>query len=101
MLGYAPFISEHHPEYPFIAMQTLAKIHGPVVGFYLGPKRAFISVCGYEAVREALLNEDLNGRPDNPIIKVRTYHQRLGLSIVIEMSSKLTSLAKYSSILYA
>lgn len=80
ILGYAPFINEHHPTYPFIALQKLAKIYGPVVGFFLGPKTKFISVCGYEAVREALLNEDLNGRPDNPIIKVRTYHQRLGLS---------------------
>lgn len=79
LLGYAPYINEHHPKYPFIALEKLAEIHGPVVGFYLGPK-AFISVCGYEAVREAFLNEDLNGRPSNAVVQFRTFHQRLGNS---------------------
>ncbi len=78
MVGYAPFLNEHHPTYPFIAMQKLSEIYGPVVGCYLGPKRPFISVCGYEAVREALLNEDLDGRPHTPVNEARTFHQRLG-----------------------
>lgn len=82
LLGYAPYINEHHPTYPFIALEKLAEIHGPVVGFYLGPK-AFISVCGYEAVREAFLNEDLNGRPSNAVVQFRTFHQRLGNQIIL------------------
>jgi hypothetical protein len=59
-------------------MQKLAKIHGPVTGFYLGPIQPFISVCGYEAVKEALHNEDLNGRPSSGTITERTFGKKLG-----------------------
>ena len=46
-------------------MHKLALIYGPVVGFYVGPRRPFVSVCGYEAIKEALHNQDLDGRPAN------------------------------------
>jgi len=45
-------------------MMKLSSIYdSSVVGFYLGPSQPFISICGYEAVKEALHNDDFNGRP--------------------------------------
>jgi len=45
-------------------MMRLSSIYdSSVVGFYLGPSQPFISICGYEAVKEALHNDDFNGRP--------------------------------------
>ncbi|XP_046654690.1 methyl farnesoate epoxidase-like [Daphnia pulicaria] len=46
----------------FRVIQKLAKAYGPVTGFYLGPFLPFISVDGKKAVKEALHNNDLNGR---------------------------------------
>ena len=54
LLGYiTPLLSTKEPFYKIL--QNLAKTYGPVTGFYIGPK-AFISVVGPEAVREALQN---------------------------------------------
>jgi methyl farnesoate epoxidase/farnesoate epoxidase len=67
----------------FKAMQKLAKTYGPVTGFYLGPTQPFISVVGPEAVKEALHNNDLNGRPSNAIlIRTRTFGEKLGRIIL-------------------
>jgi len=63
---------------PYKALQTLATKYGPVCGFYLGPRTPFISVCGTKAVREALLNDDINGRPSNWFILSRTFGESLG-----------------------
>ena len=66
LLGYiTPFLSKKEPFYKI--MQNLAKKYGPVTGFYIGPK-AFISVVGPEAVREALQNNDLNSRPSGALL---------------------------------
>jgi methyl farnesoate epoxidase / farnesoate epoxidase len=77
LLGYIPFIKKHDPVYPFKAMIKLSEMYGPVVGLYMGPTQPFISVCGYEAVKEALHNDDLNGRP--LLVAKRTYGEELGL----------------------
>ena len=71
-VGYIPFINKLDP-LVHKAMKKLAEIHGPVTGFFLGPIQPFISVCGYEAVKEALHNEDLNGRPSSGTITDRTF----------------------------
>ena len=64
IVGYIPFIGNHDPKYPYKAMMKLSSIYdSSVVGFYLGPSQPFISVCGYEAVKEALHHDDFNGRP--------------------------------------
>ncbi|EFX83960.1 hypothetical protein DAPPUDRAFT_47261 [Daphnia pulex] len=63
-------------------MQKLARTYGPVTGFYLGPTQPMISVVGTEAVREALQNNDLNGRPSGAILLSRTFGERLGLIFV-------------------
>jgi methyl farnesoate epoxidase/farnesoate epoxidase len=62
----------------FKTMQKLAKTYGPVTGFYLGPTQPFISVVGAQAVREALQNGDLSGRPSGAILLSRTFGERLG-----------------------
>jgi hypothetical protein len=59
-------------------MQKLAKTYGPVTGFYLGTTQPMISVVGTEAVKEALQNNDLNGRPSGAILLTRTFGERLG-----------------------
>ena len=45
---------------------NLSKIYGPVVGLpygsIFGLTKPYITVCGYDAVHEALLNPDLDGR---------------------------------------
>jgi hypothetical protein len=66
LLGYAPFLSTKEPL--FRVMQKMAKTYGPVTGFYLGPSLAFISVDGPKAAKEALHNNDLNGRPSGSVV---------------------------------
>lgn len=68
LLGYiTPLLSKKEPFYKIL--QNLAKTYGPVTGFYIGPK-AFVSVVGQEAVREALQNNDLNSRPSGtPLLR--------------------------------
>ena len=69
LVGYAPFINRHDPIYPHRAMMKLAAKYGPVTGFYMGPKQPLISVCGADAVRQVLKNEDLNARPITAALK--------------------------------
>ena len=64
---------------PYKQLQHLAVKYGPVSGFYLGPRTPFISVCGSKAVREALLNDDINGRPSNWFTLNRTFGESLGI----------------------
>lgn len=80
LLGFAPFLPKNEPF--FRAMQKLAKIYGPVSGFYLGPALPFISVDGKKAVKEALNNNDLNGRPSGTLIISRTFGEKLGNFII-------------------
>jgi hypothetical protein len=37
-----------------------------------------ISVCSHEAVKEVMLNEDLNGRPHSSITLARNFGENLG-----------------------
>ena len=59
-------------------MQKLSSFYGPVVGFYLGPAQYFVSVCGFEAVRDALYNDDLIGRPSVSTCAGRTFNCKRG-----------------------
>jgi len=83
-VGAIRAVTKADPVYPFRAMINMSKIYGPVVGFYLGPRQAFVSVCGYEATKEALLNEDLNARPNLASIRERTFNKRLGNFSILE-----------------
>ena len=68
---------------PYKQLKHLAVKYGPVSGFYLGPRTLFISVCGSKAVREALLNEDINGRPSNRFTLNRTFGESFSLKTPI------------------
>ena len=62
------------------AMKKMSEVYGPVTGIYLGLSPV-ISVCSHEAVKEALLNEDLNGRPHSSITLARNFGEQLGKRI--------------------
>lgn len=72
-------------------MKKLAKTYGPVAGFYVGPNQPFISVVGPQAVKEALHNDDLNGRPSNSVILARTFGEKLGLSMFSKLDYVFTN----------
>lgn len=80
LVGYIPFLKKHHAT-PYKALIKLSETYGPVTGFYMGLNLT-ISVCGYEAVKEALNNDDLNGRPDTAARRARTFNKRLGFMFV-------------------
>ena len=61
-------------------MKKMSEVYGPVTGIYLGLSPV-ISVCSHEAVKEALLNEDLNGRPHSSITLARNFGEQLGKRI--------------------
>ena len=61
-------------------MKKMSEVYGPVTGFYFGPS-IMISVCSHEAVKEAMLNDDLNGRPHSSITLARNFGTNLGNSI--------------------
>lgn len=66
-------------------MLELGKIYGPVTGIYVGPSQLLVSVCGYEAVRQALNNDDLNARPDSYARRERSFGKRLGFIFKIKI----------------
>ena len=78
-MGYISFALQR--KNPYKTIQELGKIYGPVVGFFLGPKLPLISVCGAKAVKEALQNDDFLDRPDNWVIRDRTFGENLGKNV--------------------
>lgn len=76
LVGYIPFLATGDQPQNFL--KKLGDVYGPVTGLFLGPTQPFIIVRGYEAVKEALLNDDLNGRMDSSIIRARSYGKRIG-----------------------
>ncbi|XP_046656380.1 methyl farnesoate epoxidase-like [Daphnia pulicaria] len=82
LVGYLPFLSSWDPQYPHRALQKMSKVYGPVTGFYLGPS-TMISVCSHEAVKEVMLNENLNGRPHSSITLARNFGENLGIMFIM------------------
>ncbi|KAK8376326.1 hypothetical protein O3P69_009756 [Scylla paramamosain] len=66
LVGFLPFMEQ---QLPHKQLWNLSSTYGPVVGLYLGTQPCVI-VNGWEAVKEALLNDDLNGRPENVFFKI-------------------------------
>lgn len=64
------------------ATAKLAEEYGPLVGMRLGRDRQVIA-CGYQAVREMLTNEDIDGRPQGPFWEVRTWGSRRGKYMIL------------------
>ncbi|CAB3373588.1 Hypothetical predicted protein [Cloeon dipterum] len=55
-----------------------SKLDGPLVGLQLGPLKV-VFVNGYETVKEVLAREDCSFRPDNIILKMRSFNKKLGI----------------------
>lgn len=62
----------------FSAMPELSRRYGSVVGFFLGPCQPVVAVCSREVAKEALLNPDLDGRPEHFAITNLTFGEKLG-----------------------
>lgn len=70
-------------------LTNLTKIYGPVMGLFMGPlQTCVISVNGSEAVKEALNNPDLDGRPDTPLNRGRTGGLGLGKALTTPLPFK-------------
>ena len=63
-------------------MMKLAEKYGPVTAFYLGPSQAVVSVCGFDAVREALRNPDVVRKPNSFPWTARTCLERFSKKIM-------------------
>lgn len=99
LIGYLPKYTSHTPEgepvniYQYL--NNVSKTFGPVAGFFMGPLQTpFISVCGAEAVKEALNNPDLDGRPDTPVGRSRT--AGLGLGILFDSGAMLIEQRRFA-----
>lgn len=84
LLGCLLSVSQWHPGCSFMGLLELYYRYGPVCGFYIGPQPV-ISISGYEACKEAFMNENLNGRPDNGPARMKSKGKRMG--IVTESSA--------------
>lgn len=62
------------------ATADLASIYGPVVGLKVGKDRQVVCY-GYQAIKEMLTKEEINGRPQGPFYETRTWGLRRGLFI--------------------
>nr|QTC11261.1 cytochrome P450 303A1 [Phenacoccus solenopsis] len=69
--------------YLYKATAELARVYGPVVGLRVGKDRQVVC-CGYEAIKEMLTKEELDGRPQGPFYETRTWGTRRGLLLTDE-----------------
>lgn len=93
LLGYAPFLPKKEPL--FKVMQKLSTLYGNIVGFYLGPNQPFISVVGSQAIKEALHNEHLSGRPFGAVIQTATFGEKLGIKSKNKKRDKIVNYALF------
>ncbi|XP_063217519.1 methyl farnesoate epoxidase-like [Bacillus rossius redtenbacheri] len=61
-----------------VAMESLRRRHGPVVGVMFGP-RPVVLVAGAAAVREVLRRDEFQARPELFFFKARGFGKRLGV----------------------
>lgn len=78
LLGFLPSLERHlvHKQ-----LWRLSNTYGPVVGLYFG-RKPFVIVNGWDAVKESLANDDLNGRPELPFRKMAMGGEMLGVMFV-------------------
>ncbi|XP_055608121.1 probable cytochrome P450 305a1 [Uranotaenia lowii] len=62
-----------------VYQQLSEQFRSKMIGLRLGSERV-VAILGYPLAREALTNEDLNGRPDNFFTRLRTMGQRMGIT---------------------
>jgi methyl farnesoate epoxidase/farnesoate epoxidase len=66
--------------YDHLVWDSLCAKYGPVVGTRLGRSHVVV-VSGYDAVRDILLREEFEGRPDGFFFRLRTFGKQLGNAI--------------------
>ncbi|EZA54254.1 hypothetical protein X777_06104, partial [Ooceraea biroi] len=64
--------------YVYRAVNELANTYGPVLGLKLGNENVVV-ISSYDVVKEAFLQEDLNGRPDGFFFRLRAFGKRKGV----------------------
>ena len=65
--------------YLYKATAELARMYGPIVGLRVGKDRQVVCF-GYEAIKEMLTKEELDGRPQGPFYETRTWGTRRGFT---------------------
>lgn len=61
----------------YLAAAALARNYGPIIGLRVGKDR-LVMVVGYDAIKEMLTKEELDGRPQGPFYETRTWGTRRG-----------------------
>ncbi|KAK7864643.1 hypothetical protein R5R35_012415 [Gryllus longicercus] len=69
--------------YLYEATAELGRRYGPVVGLRVGKDRQVV-LCGYDAMKEMLMKDELDGRPQGPFYETRTWGVRRGVLLTDE-----------------
>lgn len=69
----------------FDACNKLGEKYGPIIGLKIGSDK-IVMLNTYEGLKAMTLNEYCDGRPINPVYKVRTFGERRGNDIKILFS---------------
>ncbi|XP_032680692.1 methyl farnesoate epoxidase-like [Odontomachus brunneus] len=65
-------------QYNYLVFQTLSHIYGQILGLKLG-KQKIVVISTYDLVKQALLRDEFNGRPDGFFFRVRSFGKRKGI----------------------
>lgn len=82
LVGFMPYLER---QFPHKCLWRLSSTYGTVVGLYFGTQPTVV-VNGWEAVKESLLNDDLNGRPETVVLNLvynNTQRGKLNVSNLI------------------
>ncbi|KAJ9576496.1 hypothetical protein L9F63_025606, partial [Diploptera punctata] len=64
--------------YYHLVWSSLSSRYGPVTGMRLGTDYIVVA-CGYDAIRDILLRDEFDGRPDGYFFRLRTFGKRMGV----------------------
>lgn len=79
-----------------MAFKKLEETYGPIVGLKLGRQKIVtISTCDF--VKQALLQDEFNGRPESFLFKIRAFGKKKGLIYVVIIYKFVTDLLNSSS----
>ncbi|XP_014476510.1 PREDICTED: methyl farnesoate epoxidase-like isoform X2 [Dinoponera quadriceps] len=64
--------------YNYLVFQKLSRTYGPILGLKLG-KQKIVVISTHDLVKQALLKDEFNGRPDGFFFRVRSFGKRKGV----------------------
>ncbi|XP_011686917.1 PREDICTED: probable cytochrome P450 305a1 isoform X2 [Wasmannia auropunctata] len=64
--------------YIYMALQDLKRTYGPILGLKLGTQKVVV-ISTYDLVKNALLQDEFNNRPDGFFFRVRSFGKRKGV----------------------